>query len=308
MRTIVFLVYFCFSFSFVQAREQIILTSDSVQLYVNIKGDGPPCLFIHGGPGGGSYMLEIFMGDSLERHFQMIYLDQRGTGNSSSPKDNNYSMDRMIRDFEEVREELGINQWLTMGHSFGGILQMGYVIRKPNAIQGLIFINCTLSMNESFEKSWMPKAIEFAGTGVPPVCLDTTISVLKRMMNIIPVLNERDIRWKMFFALEENNREMNASYSHYTHWNGDFSDKGLEIADYWNDFKKFTLGINQPVLFYYGKQDWAIGPEHYKGVLFPNMILWGSEVGHMPFLENKEDLMKAIDNYLVYLETGMKIN
>lgn len=306
MRTIAFLFCFYISLSLVQAKEQIILTSDSVQLYVNIKGEGAPCLFIHGGPGGGSYMLEAFMGDSLERHFQMIYLDQRGTGNSSSPKDNNYSMDRMIRDFEEVREALKINQWLTMGHSFGGLLQMGYVISKPNAIQGLIFINCTLSMNDSFGKSWIPKAIEFAGTGVPAVCLDTTMTVLKRMMTIMPVLNERNIRWKMFFASEENNRKMNESFSHYKHWNGDFSDKGLEVADYWNDFKKYTPGINQPVLFYYGKQDWAIGPEHYKGVLFPNMILWGSEVGHMPFLENKEDLMKAICSYLVSLETGIK--
>jgi proline iminopeptidase len=28
------------------------------------------------------------------------------------------------------------------------------------------------------------------------------------------------------------------------------------------------------------------------------MMLWGSDVGHMPFLENKEDLERAIAAYI----------
>ncbi len=49
----------------------------------------------------------------------MIYLDQRGVCRPSSLKDGNYSMDRMIQDFEEVRETLGIKEWFTLDHSFG---------------------------------------------------------------------------------------------------------------------------------------------------------------------------------------------
>ena len=52
--------------------------------------------------------------------------------------------------------------------------------------------------------------------------------------------------------------------------------------------------MNMPVLFFYGSRDWMIGPEHYKGINFPNLMLWKSEVGHMPFMEAKEDLSKAI--------------
>jgi proline iminopeptidase len=33
----------------------------------------------------------------------MIYLDQRGISRSSSPASGDYSLDRMVRDFEEVR-------------------------------------------------------------------------------------------------------------------------------------------------------------------------------------------------------------
>jgi proline iminopeptidase len=124
-----------------------IITSDGVKLYVKVRGRGTPCLYLHGGPGSGSYWLEKFSGDMLERHFQMIYLDQRGVARSSSPKDGNYSLDRMAQDFEEVRAALDIEKWVTLGHSFGGILQVGYAQRYPQVIRGMIMLNTSLDMN-----------------------------------------------------------------------------------------------------------------------------------------------------------------
>jgi len=282
----------------VQAYEKYVVTSDSVKLYVNVKGTGPACLYIHGGPGSGSYWLEKFSGDFLEQNFQMIYLDQRGVGRSSSPGDNNYSMERMIKDFEEVRASLNIKKWLTLGHSFGGILQMGYVTAHPTLISGMIFINCTLSMNESFKDSWLPKAIGLAGEDVPSVCLDTTVSVFQRMLAIMPVLNEKGEMWKIFFESQENSRRMNETYSDFDTWNSDQSENILEMPEYWDDFRKFTYDVKQPVLFYYGRTDWAIGAEHYKGLAFPKMQLWGSDAGHFPFLENKDDLMNAVKKFM----------
>lgn len=298
MKKLTTLILTFFICSLLQAEEKHIITSDSVHLYINVKGKGTPCLYIHGGPGSGSYWMEKFFGDFLEQHFQVIYLDQRGVGRSSSPKDNNYSMERMVNDFEEVRQALGIKQWVTLGHSFGGLLQMGYVASKPNSISGMIFINCCLSMNDSFSKSWMPKALEIAGEDAPAVCRDTAVSIYARMLAIMPVLGEKDEMWKIFFADQENSRKMNETYSDFSTWNSDQSEKIMEVSDYWYDYSKLCAQVKQPVLFYYGNTDWAIGPEHYKIAAFPNMLLWGSNVGHMPFLENKPDLEKAIKKYL----------
>ena len=285
-------------FTLLQAQEKFIKTSDGVDLYVNVKGKGIPCLYIHGGPGSGSYWLEKFTGELLEQHFQMIYLDQRGVGRSTSPQDKNYSMDRMVKDFEEVRTALGIEQWLTLGHSFGGILQMGYVTSKPNSIAGMLFINCSLSMNESFENSWLPKALELVGKDAPAVCFDKTLSIYQRMLAIMPVLNQKGEFWKIFYADEENSRKMEGTYWNIKSWNNDQSEYILTVPEYWNDYRQFCPKINQPVLFHYGTTDWSVGPEHYKGVKFPNMLLWGSEVGHMPFMENKADLEKAIVEFI----------
>lgn len=296
MRTI--LVTFLFLATFlVNAQEKYILTSDSVKLYVNVKGSGPACLYIHGGPGSGSNWLEEFLGDSLEQHFQMVYLDQRGVGRSSSPTNNNYSLDRMVKDFEEVRNSLGIKEWLTFGHSFGGIPQMAYAINNPNVISGMLFINCTLDMNDSFGNNWLPKAIELLGNDVPAICKDTTVSVYKRMLAVMPVLGETGEMWKIFFRNQEDNWKLNDTYSKFESWNTDQSEQILEVDGYWQDFRQYTNNTTQPVLFYYGNTDWAVGPNHYSKVKFPEMILWEGNVSHFPFLENKEDLMKAINNY-----------
>lgn len=280
-----------------RAQERYILTSDSVSLYVNVKGKGQPCLYIHGGPGAGSYWLEKLYGDQLEQHFQMIYLDQRGVGRSSSPKDHNFAITRVAKDFEEVRQALGIKQWLTLGHSFGGVLQMDYAERYQQSIQGLLMINCTLSLHDSFRESWIPKAYEFAGVKNPMPATGDTVAVVKRLMDAIGILRQKELIWKMAFASPDNAKTLDATYTEIPNWNGDFSAAALGINDYWNDYRKSTARIKLPVLFFYGTNDWSIGPQHYKGVHFPNRIMYESRVGHMPFLENKTDLEKAIRSF-----------
>ncbi len=282
----------------IRAQEQFVLTSDSVELYVNVKGNGTPCLYIHGGPGSGSYWVEKFFGTELEQHFKMIYLDQRGVGRSTSPKDNNYSMERMVKDFEEVRRSLGIKYWLTLGHSFGGILQMGYADQHPDVISGMIMINCTLNMTESFSKSWIPKACEFLNLPPDNIYMNDSIAILERLMGIIGQLNSKNLNWKMAFDKEENNKIMDASYDEFPNWNYDLGRQGLSIKEYWADFKPLAPKMKMPVLFFTGNKDWMAGPENYKGVNFPNMILVKSDVGHIPFLENTVDLEKAIKIYI----------
>ena len=45
--------------SFARDEHFMFTTSDSVQLYVRLAGQGKPCLFVHGGPGSTSYYFEV---------------------------------------------------------------------------------------------------------------------------------------------------------------------------------------------------------------------------------------------------------
>jgi proline iminopeptidase len=275
-----------------------IITSDGVDLYVTVKGKGTPCLYIHGGPGSGSYWLEKFSGEMLEQHFQMIYLDQRGVSRSTSPKDGNYSMDRMVQDFEEVRKALGIQEWVIMGHSFGGILQMGYAQRYPQVIKGMIMLNCAYNLNEMGSSSWFLKACEILGVTDTRPYTDESIPMMDRIQRIHGELREKDLFWKMSYASKKNKELMDATFDEVPDWNKDYERIALSIKDYWEDFKKLAPDMKMPVLVFYGKTDWMVGPDHYTGINFPNMMLWESDVGHVPFLENKADLEKAITSYL----------
>jgi len=279
------------------SQEQRLITTDDVELHFSVKGTGFPVLYLHGGPGSGSYWLEQFMGEYLEQNFQMIYLDQRGVGRSESPADDNFSLDRFVKDFEEIRKELGIEQWLTMGHSFGGILQAAYANRHPEAISGMIMVNTTLNMVESFSDSWCPKASGFLGIPEPFPCRDESLPLFDRWNDLIEQLNEKDLMWKMGYIQRESIDKMNETYREFSSWNSDFGNAFQSFDEYQADFKPETTSLNMPVLFYYGIHDWMVGPDHFHDVEFPNILLWPADTGHMPFLENKNDLMDAINAY-----------
>jgi proline iminopeptidase len=279
------------------AQERHIVTTDGVDLYVNVKGKGIPCLYLHGGPGSGSYWLEKFAGDSLEKHFRMIYLDQRGVGRSTSPADGNFTMERMVKDFEEVREALGISRWVTLGNSFGGLLQMGYALRHPSAVEAMVMINCSLNMGMNFKTSWCPKACEFLGITDRSYYEDESIPLHIRWDSLITTLNSSDLMWKMGFASREEMDIMNSSYAEFSSWNSDFSEVAMRMEDYAEDFTGATAKVNMPVLFIYGTRDWMIGPEHYKMAAFPDMMLQSIDAVHLPFFGDNADIMKAISTF-----------
>jgi len=229
----------------------------------------------------------------------MIYLDQRGSGRSESPVDKDYSMDRMVKDFEEVRTALGIDKWITLGHSFGGLLQMGYAKRHPDVIEGMIMINCTLSIDESFENSWFPKACDILSISDRRFYLDTTVAVKTRLDSLLAQMIRRDVIWKMAFASRAEMDWMNAAISDVPRGNTDFERAAFGINDYYKDFLGETPDMRMPVLFFYGKKDWMVGSEHYRHVRFPNMLLWETGMEHMsPFLgDNRIELARAISAF-----------
>ncbi len=274
-----------------------VLTSDGVKLHVRVRGTGTPCLYLHGGPGSGSHWLEKFSGSMLERRFRMVYLDQRGVCRSSSPADGNYSLERMVRDCEEVREALGIERWLTLGHSFGGILQVGYAGRRPQAVRGMLMLNTGLCLEECLRTSWLPRAQELLGvTDTVPLPAGRA-ALLARLGELAGQLQEQDLFWRMGYSSKANKELMDASFGDIPDWNKDQENLMLAVEDYWQDFRPLTRELTMPVLFFYGTSDWMAGPESWRGAEFPELLRWESATGHVPFLENPADLEQAIDSY-----------
>ncbi|MFB6719791.1 alpha/beta fold hydrolase [Kribbella sp. NPDC056345] len=112
------------------------------RLYVDRRGaaDAPPLLFLHGGPGSGSYDFLFFQGDRLAERLQVIGVDQRGVQQSDPLTAPITELD-LLADFEALRETLGVESWSILGHSFGGRLALRYAVAHPDTVTKVVFEN-----------------------------------------------------------------------------------------------------------------------------------------------------------------------
>ncbi len=108
-------------------------------LYVEECGNpnGIPVVVLHGGPGGGCSpgMRRFFHPDI----YRVILFDQRGCGRSRphASIDNNTTWD-LVADIELIRKDLGINQWIVFGGSWGATLALVYAQTHPLRVKHLV--------------------------------------------------------------------------------------------------------------------------------------------------------------------------
>ncbi len=112
---------------------------DGHSIYYEESGnpDGIPCVFVHGGPGGGTSPAARQFFDPARYH--IVLFDQRGCGHSTphAALNANTTWD-LVADMERLRELLGIEAWLVFGGSWGSTLALAYAQRHPEAVTGLI--------------------------------------------------------------------------------------------------------------------------------------------------------------------------
>lgn len=92
----------------------------------------PPLVVLHGGPGGNVYNFERTIGPYLETFSTVVYYDQRGCGRSQEPlEEEAYSIELLVDDLHDLRQQLGIEQIIPLGFSFGGELALEYALAYP---------------------------------------------------------------------------------------------------------------------------------------------------------------------------------
>ena len=126
-----------------------------IQLYHFSQGEGRNVLIIHGGPG--MPFREPMAGlESLTGAYRFHYYDQRGCGKSTRPIDrfesqNMYEnmtildqalgLGAQIADIERIRQILGDEKLILVGHSWGGFLASLYAAEFPEHVEALILVS-----------------------------------------------------------------------------------------------------------------------------------------------------------------------
>jgi proline iminopeptidase len=127
---------------------------NDIQLHYFATGQGRPVLIVHGGPGIPYTQPWPGLAPLTDR-YRFYYYDQRGCGQSSHPIDTfasqNYyanmtQLDRtlglgaQIADIERIRQILGQDKLIIIGHSFGGMIASLYAAEFPEHVEALILI------------------------------------------------------------------------------------------------------------------------------------------------------------------------
>jgi pimeloyl-ACP methyl ester carboxylesterase len=111
--------------------------------WVMIRGESvvnPPLIMLHGGPGLSETALFRHFNAALEKHFTVVYWDQRGAGKSFARTipDATMTVEQFLSDLDElvgaVRVRLGHGKVTIFGHSWGSVLGALYAARHPDKV------------------------------------------------------------------------------------------------------------------------------------------------------------------------------
>ena len=148
-------------------------------------------LLLHGGPGANHAYFEAFDSYLPNAGIEYYYYDQLGSTYSDKPTDPSlWEIDRFVDEVDQVREALQLDRdnFVLLGHSWGGILAIEYALAHQDHLKGLVISNMMASApayNAYAEQVLMPqmdqevlaeiKAIEAAGDTTNPRYMELLI-------------------------------------------------------------------------------------------------------------------------------------
>lgn len=123
------------------ANEVFWLSNAGADMPVWVKGNTAShvmILFLHGGPGDGSYRFVGFQTNQLWKNYSFAYWDQRDAGAAAGNSNySNLNLPQMIEDLQKLVAVIHYRygndmEIFLMGHSFGGLLGCGYLVQNDN--------------------------------------------------------------------------------------------------------------------------------------------------------------------------------
>ena len=122
-----------------------IKTSDGIDIYYELRGEGTPLLLVMGLGADGSVWADHVA--EYEKHFQCVLIDNRGVGRSGKPA-GPYTTKRMAQDVAEVADAMGIDKAHTAGISMGGAIVQELCLLKPDLLRSAVIISSWARLNE----------------------------------------------------------------------------------------------------------------------------------------------------------------
>jgi pimeloyl-ACP methyl ester carboxylesterase len=99
-----------------------------------------PVVFLRGAGMGVGPWDHLFFSPFAAYGFRVYLFDQAGSGLSDFlPKVRDYTARRAVEDLEAVRQQIGTDRMILIGHSFGSTLAANYMAKYPNHVAKVVF-------------------------------------------------------------------------------------------------------------------------------------------------------------------------
>jgi proline iminopeptidase len=273
------------------------------RLYVDQRGrpDAPPLLFVHGGPGAGSYDFMAFQGDRLGSDFHLIGVDQRGV-QQSDPLSGPVDEQDLIADFEALREHLGIEQWSLLGHSYGGRLALRYAVTHPDSITRVVFENPAWDMALATENLVRAALPLLPGAELPPHTGPATKQMWDERIALLSQLGDK--RMGIYLGPDAQDLQLPADTElsdEYHERSGHFSGEITKSASFLEPILHCLGQLPQPALLIKGEHDPATSPreiELFRSDVPDGTYYYATGAGHFLHAEQADLFSRLVTEFL----------
>ena len=263
---------------------------------VDFSGDrDKPVLFIHhGGPGADHSYFRPWL-DPLGEVAQVVYLDHRGTGNSSDAPLDTYTIEQMADDVEALRHHLGLGKIMFLGHSYGGFVAQVLALRHPQALSKLI-----LSHTAADYGFW-----EEAQAIAESIATPEQREVFRELFEgTISSQEEYEAWWKKCYPLYFRHPDQEVLDQLSVRSNGRFEVSGYMMANEipkYNPYPQLST-IEVPTLVLSSEHDWVTPPSQGRRIAeaIPNseFVLF-EDSGHEPFArEEEQEYLDVVSTFI----------
>lgn len=268
------------------------------RIYVREIGEGPTIVTLHGGWGGehGSLLPGLL---PLAEDARLVFYDQRGS--LRSPCEEPPTAADHVADLERLRETLGEERLVLLGHSKGGWLAQAYAAEHPDRVAGLILVAPTPAADS------LPTRTEETRWERPEV-----IAELERHGLVLPrrpedTVQEWSINHRIIFAavnLHDVTRWREVPVPWF--YDAEAGRAAAESEPEGFDFTPALAALDVPVLVVAGDDDFIPLESHRAWTAnVPNARLEVIErAGHIPWIDRAEAVLGAIEAYLDELRNG----
>jgi pimeloyl-ACP methyl ester carboxylesterase len=251
---------------------RVAVAGTDVQMFSG--GSGPPILFLHGA--GGNRGWQAFH-QALAGNNTVYAPSQPGFNGTESP-DWVATINDVAHFNLQLVQQLGLDQYVLMGHSMGGWIAAEMAAMSPSALKGLVLIDAV---------GIRPKNTDI--TEIFMVSAQTRAGYRFHDSSQVP-------------DIEEYTRELTTEETLV-----DFANREMASRLLWRPYMHnpslphYLASVNTPTLVLWGRQD-AIAPlecgELYNQALTNSKLAVIDQCGHSPQVEKPQEFLSQVNGFL----------